>query len=108
MSAIPAAIRREAEAIVAAGFRALAAKAHPDVGGSHEAMLRLTAARDLLEALLRGGIQRARPPVPDQAPPGAQLFQRILFDFLRGKKWTPEDLEKAIGMEVRRRRRDRR
>jgi hypothetical protein len=34
--------------IIDAGYRALAAKLHPDIGGTGEAMARLTAARDEL------------------------------------------------------------
>jgi hypothetical protein len=33
------------------GFRELAKKLHPDVGGSHEAMARLTRARDHLKTM---------------------------------------------------------
>jgi len=35
-------------------FRRLAKEAHPDVGGTHEAMARLTAAREIARRLLGG------------------------------------------------------
>jgi hypothetical protein len=43
-----------ADRIVARGYRALAAEAHPDHGGDHAAMVQLTAAREALVDLLRG------------------------------------------------------
>lgn len=38
-------------ALIAAGCRALAAKIHPDAGGSHEAMVAINRAADFLEAI---------------------------------------------------------
>jgi hypothetical protein len=46
------ALRPFAAEIVAVGYRALARRAHPDAGGDHETMIRLTDARDALSALL--------------------------------------------------------
>jgi hypothetical protein len=45
---------RAALTIIAKGFRSAAHAAHPDHGGSHEAMLELQAARDALEQLVKG------------------------------------------------------
>jgi hypothetical protein len=42
-----------AEAVVTAGLRSLAKQNHPDVGGTHEDMLQVTAAADWLRDLLR-------------------------------------------------------
>jgi hypothetical protein len=42
-----------AKEIVQAGFRSLIKKYHPDVGGKHEQMVELTAAREFLEEVLR-------------------------------------------------------
>lgn len=39
-------------AIVAAGYRSLSKSCHPDAGGSHEAMLMLTQAREMLDEML--------------------------------------------------------
>jgi hypothetical protein len=39
--------------IVSIGYKVLATKMHPDKGGSHEAMQRLNAARDMLKGALR-------------------------------------------------------
>jgi hypothetical protein len=46
------AARDAACALVAAGYRTLVKKTHPDVGGDHAAMVALTAARDFLRAVL--------------------------------------------------------
>lgn len=43
-----AAIARAAADIVAAGYRAVALRAHPDQGGTHDAMIAATQARDWL------------------------------------------------------------
>ena len=45
---------KQAEAIIQAGYRALAKSCHPDAGGSHEAMLALGEAKDWLTGLLGG------------------------------------------------------
>lgn len=49
---LPAPVQEAAREIIAAGFRTLAKNKHPDAGGSHEAMLNLTAARDALAELV--------------------------------------------------------
>lgn len=52
--ALPPALRATAVEIVNSGFRMLALKRHPDHGGSHEAMLKLQAAKEALERLAGG------------------------------------------------------
>ena len=74
------------ELIIEAGFRTLAKKMHPDVeGGSHDAMVQLTASRDwLLQVIpqIRGlqgqtiSIQVASQP-PAAPPPGFGLFSYL-------------------------------
>jgi hypothetical protein len=49
---IPAPLRTTALEIVARGFRSLSRERHPDVGGSHDAMVQATAARDALDRLI--------------------------------------------------------
>jgi hypothetical protein len=51
-SPVPIALRRTARKIVKAGFRAAAIKAHPDQGGTHEAMRQVLEAKDALERVL--------------------------------------------------------
>lgn len=46
--------RSTCEAVITAGYRVLARQRHPDVGGSHEAMIAATAAADWLRSQLRG------------------------------------------------------
>ena len=46
--------RSTCETLITAGYRALARQHHPDVGGSHEAMIAATAAAEWLRAQLRG------------------------------------------------------
>ena len=45
--------RQTAQAIIDTGYRSLAAKAHPDVGGDPADMVRLNVARDWLRGFLR-------------------------------------------------------
>lgn len=45
--------------IVARGYRALSKVAHPDCGGSHQAMIAATAARDWIVKTFREGARRA-------------------------------------------------
>lgn len=47
-------VQELASEIVDSGFRALAKKFHPDCGGSHETMIKLISAKDVLEAILQG------------------------------------------------------
>lgn len=57
MRALPAPeIADAAGELIHAGYRALARRAHPDTGGSHEAMLAVQAAREWLDTVLRQGI----------------------------------------------------
>jgi hypothetical protein len=51
--------RKFTRQITEAGFRALAAKLHPDAGGSNEAMARLSDARDAM--LKQLGLEKLRP-----------------------------------------------
>ena len=51
-AALSAELRATAVEIVTTGFRALALRRHPDVGGSHENMLDLQEAREALERLI--------------------------------------------------------
>jgi hypothetical protein len=56
-----------AREMIAIGYRGLAKQYHPDAGGSHEAMLQVTKARQLLEGHLGGDGGRARvPPEPEE------------------------------------------
>jgi hypothetical protein len=50
--------RKVARLLIDAGYRALARRSHPDVGGSHEAMLRLTVVRDTLRDAVVSGHRR--------------------------------------------------
>lgn len=45
-----------ASKLVEAGYRTLAKQLHPDVGGSHEAMTRLTDVRNTILSLIRGAL----------------------------------------------------
>ncbi len=45
--------RQTAQAIIDTGYRSLAAKAHPDVGGDSAEMVRLNVARDWLRGVIR-------------------------------------------------------
>jgi hypothetical protein len=53
-AAVAPALRATALQIIGRGFRVAAHDAHPDHGGTHEAMLVLQAARAALEALVKG------------------------------------------------------
>src|SRR5262245_59048399 len=52
--ALPSHLRAPALEIIACGFRTAAKDSHPDRGGSHDAMIDLTKARDALRALVDG------------------------------------------------------
>jgi hypothetical protein len=56
---------------VVAGFRRMAKRAHPDVGGSVELFRRIVAARDRLLAML--GTTAPAPRMPEFAPKGVRL-----------------------------------
>jgi hypothetical protein len=49
---IPSDLRDPVARIVTSGYRAAARQAHPDIGGTHQAMVGLTAAREWLCATL--------------------------------------------------------
>jgi hypothetical protein len=51
---LPEELRAAVREITRSGFRAVALRGHPDVGGSTEAMRRAIQARDWLEALTNG------------------------------------------------------
>jgi hypothetical protein len=53
--------------LVAAGYRALVAKYHPDKGGTREDMARLTAARNALKNLLTPASSKQRRPKQTRA-----------------------------------------
>jgi hypothetical protein len=53
ISGRPPVDRPTAQAIIDTGYRSLAAKAHPDVGGDPADMVRLNLARDWLRGVLR-------------------------------------------------------
>lgn len=51
--------RELAHSVIDAGYRFNAKHCHPDAGGSHEAMLRLTAVRDRLHEVVGDGKRRS-------------------------------------------------
>ena len=51
---LPPPVQAAAVELIACGFRHAARRRHPDAGGSHQAMLELTDARDVLAALVGG------------------------------------------------------
>ena len=63
------------QAIVSAGFREMAKKAHPDKGGTTAQMSALNAARDRLKACIAYGeksFAQAVPPYNDGRPPAGK------------------------------------
>jgi hypothetical protein len=51
---MPPELRATATEIVARGYRALSRERHPDAGGTHDAMVQATAARDALDRMIGG------------------------------------------------------
>jgi hypothetical protein len=51
-TSIPPALRPTAKEIITTGYRMLALKLHPDRGGAHDGMVRLTDARKALEGIV--------------------------------------------------------
>jgi hypothetical protein len=54
VASVPASLRDTTEALVTAGYRALARRAHPDAGGDDATMRDVNAAVEVLRRLVRG------------------------------------------------------